>query len=454
MQKETVLNKIVADKAIWVAARKEQQPLASFQNEIKPSERNFYDALQGARTAFILECKKASPSKGTIRDNFDPVEIAGVYKDHASAISVLTDEKYFQGSFDFLPLVSNAVTQPVLCKDFIIDPYQIYLARYYQADAILLMLSVLSDEQYVQLAAVAHSLKLGILTEASNEEELDRAVQLKARVVGINNRDLRDLSIDLDRTRQLAPRVPHGVTVISESGINTYGQIRELSRFANGFLIGSALMSEPDLSAAVRRVTLGDNKVCGLTRPQDASVAHQAGAIYGGLIFVEASPRYVTLDKALDVQAGAPLKYVGVFRDYAPDSVADIAKNLQLAAVQLHGSEDQSYIDSLRPLLPAECQIWKALSVKETMPARELNQVDRYVLDNGKGGTGQRFDWSKLAGQDLSNVLLAGGLGADNCVEAAQLGCAGLDFNSGVEREPGIKDADKITAVFQTLRAY
>lgn len=367
---------------------------------------------------------------------------------------MLTDEKYFQGSFDFLPLVSNAVTQPVLCKDFIIDPYQIYLARYYQADAILLMLSVLSDAQYVQLSAVAHSLKLGILTEASNEEELDRAVQLKARVVGINNRDLRDLSIDLDRTRQLAPRVPHGVTVISESGINTYGQIRELSRFANGFLIGSALMSEPDLSAAVRRVTLGDNKVCGLTRPQDASVAHQAGAIYGGLIFVEASPRYVTLDKALDVQAGAPLKYVGVFRDHAPDSVADIAKNLQLAAVQLHGSEDQSYIDSLRPLLPAECQIWKALSVKETMPARELNQVDRYVLDNGKGGTGQRFDWSKLAGQDLSNVLLAGGLGADNCVEAAQLGCAGLDFNSGVEREPGIKDADKITAVFQTLRAY
>ncbi|MGP9435264.1 bifunctional indole-3-glycerol-phosphate synthase TrpC/phosphoribosylanthranilate isomerase TrpF [Ewingella sp. AOP8-B2-18] len=454
MQKETVLNKIVADKAIWVAARKEQQPLASFQNEIKPSERNFYDALQGARTAFILECKKASPSKGTIRENFDPVEIAGVYKEHASAISVLTDEKYFQGSFDFLPLVSNAVTQPVLCKDFIIDPYQIYLARHYQADAILLMLSVLSDEQYVQLAAVAHSLKLGILTEASNEDELDRAVQLKARVVGINNRDLRDLSIDLDRTRQLAPRVPHGVTVISESGINTYGQIRELSRFANGFLIGSALMSEPDLSAAVRRVTLGDNKVCGLTRPQDASVAHQAGAIYGGLIFVEASPRYVTLDKALDVQAGAPLKYVGVFRDHAPDSVADIAKNLQLAAVQLHGSEDQSYIDSLRPLLPAECQIWKALSVKESMPARELNQVDRYVLDNGKGGTGQRFDWSKLVGQDLSNVLLAGGLGADNCVEAAQLGCAGLDFNSGVEREPGIKDADKITAVFQTLRAY
>lgn len=454
MQQETVLHKIVRDKEIWVAARKEQQPLASFQNEITQSQRSFYHALQGARTAFILECKKASPSKGTIRDNFDPVEIASVYKDYASAISVLTDEKYFQGSFDFLPLVSKTVTQPVLCKDFIIDPYQIHLARFYQADAILLMLSVLNDEQYIQLAAVAHSLNMGVLTEASNEEELDRAVQLKAKVVGINNRDLRDLSIDLDRTRQLAPRVPHGVTVISESGINTYGQIRELSRFANGFLIGSALMSEDDLSSAVRRVLLGDNKVCGLTRAEDAKAAHEAGAIYGGLIFVEASPRFVTQARASEVQTGAPLKYVGVFRDQPVAEVAHTAQTLNLMAVQLHGDEDQAYIDTLREALPSGVQIWKALSVKDSIPARDLNRVDRYVLDNGKGGTGHRFDWSTLEGQDLSNVLLAGGLGADNCVQAAQLGCAGLDFNSGVESEPGIKDAEKITAVFQTLRAY
>ncbi|CAM3556146.1 bifunctional indole-3-glycerol phosphate synthase/phosphoribosylanthranilate isomerase [Rouxiella silvae] len=454
MQQETVLHKIVRDKEVWVAARKEQQPLASFQNEIKPSQRGFYHALQGARTVFILECKKASPSKGVIRENFDPVEIAGVYKDFASAISVLTDEKYFQGSFDFLPLVSAAVTQPVLCKDFIIDPYQIYLARFYQADAILLMLSVLDDEQYVQLAAVAHSLNMGVLTEASNEEELDRAVQLKAKVVGINNRDLRDLSIDLQRTRELAPRVPHGVTVISESGINDYAQIRELSRFANGFLIGSALMSESDLTSAVRRVLLGENKICGLTRPQDANVAYKAGAIYGGLIFVEGSPRFIDSTQARQVQSGAPLKYVGVFRDAEVTAVADKAKALNLFAVQLHGEEDQSYINYLREILPQSCQIWKALSVKESIPARDLKHVQRYVLDNGKGGTGQRFDWSKLAGEKLDNVLLAGGLGADNCVEAAQLGCAGLDFNSGVEREPGIKDADKITALFQTLRAY
>lgn len=204
---QTVLAKIVADKAIWVETRKQQQPLASFQNEVQPSTRHFYDALQGARTAFILECKKASPSKGVFR-----------------------------------------------------------------------------------------------------------------------NHDIAD--------------------------------------------------------------------------------------------------------------------------------VVDKAKVLSLAAVQLHGNEDQLYIDTLREALPAHVAIWKALSVGETLPAREFQHVDKYVLDNGQGGSGQRFDWSLLNGQSLGNVLLAGGLGADNCVEAAQTGCAGLDFNSAVESQPGIKDARLLASVFQTLRAY
>lgn len=451
---ETVLKKIVDDKAIWVEARKQQQPLASFQNNIVPATRNFYHALQGARTAFILECKKASPSKGVIRDDFDPARIAGVYKHYASAVSVLTDEKYFQGSFDFLPIVSGIVTQPVLCKDFIIDAYQILLARFYQADACLLMLSVLNDEQYRQLAAVAHSLNMGVLTEVSNEEELERAIELKAKVVGINNRDLRDLSIDLARTRQLAPRLGHGVTVISESGISNYGQIRELSHFANGFLIGSALMSEDDLNAAVRRVLLGENKVCGLTRPQDARAAFEAGAIYGGLIFVPQSPRFVDDETAASVITATPLKYVGVFRNTPVSNVVQKAEQFKLTAVQLHGEENQVYIDKLRAALPANVQIWKALSVQGSLPARDLNHVDKYLFDNGQGGSGQRFDWSLLAGQNLENVILAGGLGADNCIDAAKTGCAGLDFNSGVESAPGIKDANKLAAVFQTLRAY
>ncbi|MGL5550829.1 MAG: bifunctional indole-3-glycerol-phosphate synthase TrpC/phosphoribosylanthranilate isomerase TrpF, partial [Plesiomonas shigelloides] len=226
--KETVLSRIVADKHHWIAQQKSAQPLESFILDIHPSDRDFYAALRQNRPAFILECKKASPSKGLIRADFDPAAIARVYAPYASVISVLTDEKYFQGSFAFLPQVRQEVRQPVLCKDFIIDPYQIYLARHHQADAILLMLSVLDDETYRTLHAVADRLHMGVLTEVSNREEAERAVTLGARVVGINNRNLRDLSIDTSRTVELAAMLPPDVLVISESGIHQHRQIRQL----------------------------------------------------------------------------------------------------------------------------------------------------------------------------------------------------------------------------------
>lgn len=449
----TVLKKIVADKRVWITERKQQQSLESFQQQIQPSTRNFYYALSGTRTTFILECKKASPSKGIIRANFDPVAIANIYRHYASAISVLTDEKYFQGNFDFLRQVSQTVRQPVLCKDFIVDPWQIYLARLYQADAILLMLSVLDDDNYRALAAVTHSLQMGVLTEVTNEEECARAIALEAKVVGINNRDLRDLSIDLNRTRMLAPRLPAGVTVISESGINQYRQVRDLSHYVNGFLIGSVLMAETDLNMAVKRVLLGANKVCGLTRVADARAALEVGAIYGGLIFVAGSPRHVDITTARNVMAGAALRYVGVFRDTPVSEVIAITAALSLAVVQLHGNEDQAYIDELRLTLPLDCRIWKTLDMRQVLPTRDLAQVDCYVLDNG-GGSGKLFDWSLLNGATLDNVMLAGGLAEDNCMAAARLGCTGLDFNSGVESSPGIKDHQKLATVFQILRAY
>ena len=128
-----VLAKIVADKRIWVEERKQKQPLESFKHKLTPSDRSFYNALSTGKTEFILECKKASPSKGLIRDDFDLNYIASVYNNHASAISVLTDEKYFQGDFEFLPQVRSIAKQPILCKDFMIDTYQVYLARHYQA---------------------------------------------------------------------------------------------------------------------------------------------------------------------------------------------------------------------------------------------------------------------------------------------------------------------------------
>ncbi|MBM7454887.1 indole-3-glycerol phosphate synthase/phosphoribosylanthranilate isomerase [Oceanisphaera litoralis] len=452
----TVLGKIVADKKVWVKARKQTQPLSSFEAELTPSDRSFEAALAAGKPAFILECKKASPSKGLIRDDFNPEAIADIYHRYASAISVLTDEKYFQGQFEFVTRVRGRVTQPVICKDFIIDPYQIKLARHYQADAILLMLSVVDDDQYRELAAVAKSLNMGVLTEVISEEEVQRAIALDAKVIGINNRDLRDLSIDLERTRALSALIPEDRLVISESGIHHHAQVKELSAHADGFLVGSSLMSEDDLDMAARRLILGDNKVCGLTRPQDAAAVYQAGAVFGGLIFVAQSPRCVDISQARTVMAAAPLQYVGVFRNHAVGEVVTTARELGLSVVQLHGNEDDAYIGELKQLLPGVA-IWKAVPVTDSLPALP-QQADRLLFDTKvggqSGGTGQAFDWQLLANIDKANAMLAGGLNPTNTAAAAALGCIGLDLNSGVESAPGQKDPARLNAAFASLRHY
>ncbi|WP_202965348.1 bifunctional indole-3-glycerol-phosphate synthase TrpC/phosphoribosylanthranilate isomerase TrpF [Frischella perrara] len=450
----TVLKKIVTDKVNWVEQRKQTQPLASFKTQLQPSDRCFYQALTDQHSVFILECKKASPSKGLIRADFDPAMIAKTYAPYANAISVLTDETYFQGSFDFLPIVRQHTQQPILCKDFIIDEYQIYLARYYQADAILLMLSVLTDDEYQRLSQLAHQFNMGILTEASTPEEVERAIKLNAKVIGINNRDLRDLSVDLNRVKNLSASIPADRIVISESGIHTHSQILSLSQHAHGFLIGSALMAESNLELAIRKVIFGENKVCGLTQKNDALVAYQAGAVYGGLIFVKTSPRYIDPNQARIVMSAAKLNWVGVFRNENPNYITEVAKTLKLYAVQLHGNEDQNYIQQLAKLLPSTCQIWQALSINHTIPDYNNPLISRYIFDNGEGGSGQSFNWQLLANKNLSNVLLAGGINPDNAITAIQTGVAGLDINSGVEISAGHKDPQKLTTLFARLRGY
>lgn len=454
-----VLAKIVRDKYQWVAERKQSQPLETFRDTLVASDRSFYQALNQQQTVFITECKKASPSKGLIRDDFDLDYIASVYNDHANAISVLTDEKYFQGSFEFLPQVRKQAKQPILCKDFMVDSYQVYLARHYSADAILLMLSVLDDQEYALLAEVAHSLDMGVLTEVSNEDELHRAVKLGAKVIGINNRNLRDLSTDLNRTKELAPTIRQlapEATIISESGIYTHQQVRDLAQFADGFLIGSSLMAEENLELAVRKVTMGENKVCGLTHPDDAAKAYQAGAVFGGLIFVEQSKRHVDLEAARLTMSGAPLNYVGVFQNHDAKQIIDTVSELGLSAVQLHGAEDQQFVNQLKAQLPAQVEIWKAYGVSQSVPELINDNVDRHLLDtkvgSQVGGTGLVFDWSLIG--DPSKVMLAGGITPFNAQKAAEQGCLGLDLNSGVEHSPGKKDGEKLEQAFCAIRNY
>lgn len=452
---ETILAKIVEAKSKWLYAKKRLFPLDIFKNEVVKSDRNFYQALDSDRTVFILECKKGSPSKGLIRKKFDLNEIASVYKKYANAISVLTDEKFFMGSFANLEIIRNQVSQPILCKDFIIDEYQIFLARYYKADAVLLMLSVLDDHEYKKLAKVANRLGMGILTEASNEEELNRAINLKAKVIGINNRNLRDLSVDLNTTRRLAPKVPKDTIIISESGIYKNQEVRELRNYANGFLIGSSIMGERNLELAVRKIVYGFNKVCGLNSVENAQKAYNAGAVYGGLIFVKKSPRYVDFDMAKKITKKIKLNYVGVFANEDIDEVVKISYGLKLNAIQLHGNEDQEYIDKLKSKIHRNCQVWKAYGVDKSVP-EFLNNVDYHLLDaqiNGQsGGTGKTFDWDLI--KDKKNIILAGGLNAKNIANAIELKCSAYDINSGAESEPGQKDQEKLNEIFDIIRDY
>lgn len=275
-----VLQRIVADKRVELESLMQALPLETIKAELTPSQKSLFAALSEPAAGYILECKKASPSKGLIREVFDLDEIIAAYAPFAAGISVLTDEKYFQGKFEYLQYVTERVSQPVLNKDFFISEYQVYLARYYNADAVLLMLSVLSDDEYRALAAVADSLQLDILTEVSNEQEMHRAIALQASIIGINNRDLRDLSTDLATTERLVPlleQASHDFVVISESGIYTHEDVMRLSAHCHGFLVGSSLMAQQDLPAAVCELVYGNIKVCGLTSVQAATAAFDAG---------------------------------------------------------------------------------------------------------------------------------------------------------------------------------
>ena len=470
-KESNVLTKIVDTKAAHMEALKLRFPEAMLEPKI--SDRSLYEALKAPNAGFIFECKKASPSKGLIREHFDVEAIADVYNEYAAGISVLTDEQFFQGDMDYIPKVRARVKQPILCKDFFIDSYQVKLAAHQGADAILLMLSVLDDEQYRLLANEAKKYRLDMLTEVSNEQELERAIALDAAIIGINNRNLRDLSTDLATTEALAPHIPADRVVISESGIYNQAQVRRLSPLVDGFLVGSSLMAEDDLDLACRMLTLGHNKVCGLTRSEDIQAVAHSGAVYGGLIFYPKSPRSISLERATKLlehhrATGPGLNFVGVFVNEEPQVIAKTASQLNLFAVQLHGKESEYEIDQVRAALTSmncNAQIWKAVAVNADVESQSditvPTNVDRVLFDSKSsksgalqfGGTGLTFNWQQALPNKLA-AMLAGGLSAELAIEASQQGFYGLDFNSGLESAPGIKDHHKIAATFSALRQY
>lgn len=257
-----ILNKIIATKVVEVAAAKAQKSLATVQVDAQTASpvRNFVQSIQNkidqGKAAVIAEIKKASPSKGVIRADFQPAEIAKSYAiGGAACLSVLTDVEYFQGSVAYLQQARAACNLPVLRKDFMIDEYQVYEARAMGADCILLIAAALTLEQMQALESVAHSLGMAVLVEVHNGEELTAALQLKTPLLGINNRDLRTFEVTLNTTLQLLPRIPTDKIIVTESGIFTKDDVALMrSNQVHTFLVGEAFMRQPDPGVELAKV--------------------------------------------------------------------------------------------------------------------------------------------------------------------------------------------------------
>lgn len=261
-----VLNKICADKREHIARRKFEVPLARLsalareQSPPRGFARTLERSVKATGAALIAEIKKASPSKGLIREDFDPASLALAYEaGGAACLSVLTDVPYFQGEDSHLETARSEVNLPVLRKDFMLDPYQIVEARALGADCVLLIMAALEDGEARELEAAALDLGMDVLIEVHDGPELDRALTLRGRLIGINNRDLTTLEVDLGTTEALAPRLPDGYMVVSESGLYSGNDLARMGRVGvRCFLIGESLMRQPDVAAATRALLAHD----------------------------------------------------------------------------------------------------------------------------------------------------------------------------------------------------
>lgn len=463
-----ILEKLAQSTRLRVEKKKEEAPFETVRRQAEALAQQeqkkeggltfpFERALAAKGVSFICEVKKASPSKGLIAPDFPWLQIAKEYEAAgASAISVLTEPEYFLGSDRYLQEIARTVTIPVLRKDFTVDAYQIYEAKTLGASAVLLIVSLLSDGELKEFLNIAHSLGLSALVEAHDEQEVRRALAAGARIVGVNNRDLKTFSVDVNNSRRLRSLIPPGVLYVSESGIRTAEDVGQL--YHNGtdaVLIGETLMRSPDKAvklAELKQACRPKVKICGLTRPCDVAFVNQSRPDYAGFVFARRKRR---LDReqarALRALLDPGIVPVGVFVDEDPERIAEYVREGIIDMVQLHGQEDEAYLARLRKLV--SCPLIKAFGIAQEADIRRAKEssADYILLDNGPGGTGQRFDWSLLPSLGRP-FFLAGGLDCENVAEAAGSGAFALDVSSGVETD-GVKDEGKIAEFIRLARA-
>ena len=484
-----ILDKIIEATKIRVAQEKQIESLDSVKAVALalPSDTGFpfEAALRQQDFNFICEVKKASPSKGIIAEHFPYLEIAKEYEiAGAAAISVLTEPDFFKGDKKYLQEIANTVKIPVLRKDFIIDEYQIYQAKVWGASAILLICACLDVPTLTKFRELADSLGLSSLVEAHDEAEVQMAIDCGARIIGVNNRNLKDFTVDVQNSVRLRNLVQDDVIFVSESGLETPEDIQVL-RDNN---IGVALMGETFMRSPnkVEKLTYlyGSTyytpkvKMCGISKVETIPAVVDAKPDYMGLVFTP-SKRQVTVDQAKTLVEELHKQYanrynrdaeqysnqtlihqesiktVGVFVNETVESLLKIAKEVKLDVIQLHGDEDESFIQTLKE--QSNVEVWKAVQVRSAADAEawidssaDMLLFDAYHKDE-RGGTGEVFDWSSLDEFERP-FMLAGGINSTNVARAIRtVRPYGIDISSGIETE-GVKDDEKIKAFTNIVR--
>ena len=472
-----ILDKIIEATKIRVAQEKQvESPEAVKAAALAlPSDTGFpfEAALRQQDFNFICEVKKASPSKGIIAEHFPYLDIAKEYEvAGAAAISVLTEPDFFKGDKKYLQEIASTVKIPVLRKDFIIDEYQIYQAKVWGASAILLICACLDVPTLTKFRELADSLGLSSLVEAHDEKEVQMAIDCGARIIGVNNRNLKDFTVDVQNSVRLRNLVEDDVIFVSESGLETPEDIQVLRDNNIGVaLMGETFMRSPDKVEKLAYL-YGPTyytpkvKMCGISKVETIPAIVDAKPDYMGLVFAP-SKRQVTVDQAKilveELHRGYAKKYgsdtehdkngtiktVGVFVNETVENLVTIANEANLDAVQLHGDEDEAFIQSLKERTNVE--VWKAIQIRSAADAEawidssaDMLLFDAYHKDE-RGGTGDVFDWSCLDTFERP-FMLAGGIDSTNVARAIRtVRPYGIDISSGIETN-GVKDDEKITA--------
>ena len=450
--------------------------------------------MNNSPARLIAEVKRASPSKGMLAETFDPVAQALAYEaGGASVISVLTEPHFFLGSLDHLAAVRANVSLPVLRKDFIIDPYQVYEARAVGADAVLLICALLDDATLRDLLALTRDLGMEALVEAHNAQETERAVAADANVIGVNSRDLRTFAVDTNVVRHLRPLVPDDRVFVAESGItDALGAVRARAWGADAILVGEALMRAGDPTAKARELAAAPGggrihsffvgrhrpfvKLCGLSTREQIALTGELGADAYGLVFAPQAPahrrltpdqacvltgrggilahdtngQWRTIQFARRARRGEP-RAVGVFVNEDATTIAHIVEHVGLDAIQLSGDETPAFCAEVTEL--SNRPVLKALRLRTDA---DLAALDDYALAGATllldahvpgsyGGSGQTGDWrlARMAA-DRWPIILSGGLTPENVGAAlAEVQPRGVDVSSGIESD-GMKDFEKM----------